>query len=83
MRKILLLFLLGICFYGLVANASTFQENTYKEVMVEENQTLWDIAIYNIDSSKDVRKYIYEVQKLNGINDPGELIPGRIIKLPK
>lgn len=82
MKKILLFLLISVCFYGLAVNAATWSNTNYKEIMVEENETLWDIAKSNVDSKKDIRKYIYEIQKINDIKDPGEIIPGKIIKLP-
>ena len=83
MKKIIVFLLLSICFYGFIVNASTLQEKKYKEVMIEENETLWDVAKRNVGTDKDIRKYIYEIQKINKIEDPGKIIPGKIIKLPE
>lgn len=45
-----------------------FKEKTYETITVRRGDTLWDIAVrYN--KSRDVRKYIYEIKKLNSLSD--------------
>jgi LysM repeat protein len=54
----------------------------YTTVTVENNDTLWTIAGNHVSDDVDIRAYIYEVQQLNHIEDPGHLVPGQTIKLP-
>ena len=54
----------------------------YQTITVEQNDTLWDIAAQKVDSSMDIREYIYQIKKINQINDSGYLSPGQTLKLP-
>lgn len=83
MKKILVLFIISVFCYGWIANASIFSsEVVYKEVEVNSNDTLWDIAAKEVDNKTDIRKYIYDIQKINHIEHDTPLVPGQIIKVP-
>ena len=42
----------------------------YKSVIIEKGDTLWSIALQNIESdADDVHAYIKEVKKMNGLRD--------------
>jgi len=56
------------------------KEPSYVSVRVREGDNLWNIvSMYSKD--KDIRKYIYEVKKLNKMND-SNIYPGQNILLP-
>lgn len=55
---------------------------TYTEIMIEDHETLWDIAAKHVSDRMDIRVYIDQIQKENHITDPGSLIPGQILRLP-
>lgn len=71
---------LGIAFRPVYVEAGS-TEVKYETVMVESGDTLWDIANRYSDKTTDLRKFIYEITKLNNING-SELIPGQEIKIP-
>ncbi len=83
MRKAIWILIATILFCGWSVNADTVNgEKTYEWVTVQENDTLWDIAARKVDNRMDIRKYIYEVEQLNNIKNPGALTPGKRLKLP-
>lgn len=53
------------------------------EVIVEDHQTLWDIAAQHVGDDTDIRRYVYDLQQINHISDPGMLHPGQIIRIPR
>ena len=60
-----------------------YEDMEYYSVVVRSGDTLWSIAEDNIDENnpKDVRKIIYDIQKMNDLGD--EFIqPGRLLKVP-
>ncbi len=83
MKKAIIILVAAILLCGWHVNADTVNgEKTYEWVTVQENDTLWDIAAQKVDDRVDIRKYIYEVQQLNHIDEPGTLTPGKRLKLP-
>ena len=58
-------------------------ENSYDvcEFTVCEGDTLWCIAEQYTDESIDIREYIREIKKLNGL-ESAELMPGDILIIP-
>lgn len=85
MKKVILvfLFIFTILFCGWGVRASIMPgADMYETIMVEENDTLWDIAAKKVDDTVDIREYMYEVKQLNHIQDGGSLYPGQVLKLP-
>lgn len=83
MNKILFLFITAVLLCGWGVNASVLPENSiYKEVIVKENDTLWNIAEKEVNNHMDIREYIYTIRKINNIKNSGKLAPGQIIRLP-
>lgn len=83
MNKILFLFITVVLLCGWGVNASVLSESyVYKEIIVKENDTLWDIAAKETDNRMDIREYIYMVKQLNNIRHSGNLFPGQTIRLP-
>ena len=63
------------------ARAEAAVAETYAQVVIQENDTLWDIAgMYNPDRS-DIREIVYEIYDINGI-DANNLQPGQVIFVP-
>ena len=56
--------------------------SVYAEVTVLPQETLWSVASAHIDNNTDIRRYVYDIQKMNNIHDPGHIIPGQVLKLP-
>lgn len=87
MGKVLFLFITAVLLCGWGVNASVLSDNyVYKEIIIKENDTLWDIAwdiaAKETDNRMDIREYIYTVKRLNAIKNSGNLVPGQTIRLP-
>lgn len=66
----------------ITATASPIVKDYYEEVKIKEGDTLWEIAETHFpDSNKDIREYIYEIKKLNNL-DNTYIYAGQTIKLP-
>ena len=77
MGKVLFLFITAVLLCGWGVNASVLSDNyVYKEIIIKENDTLWDIAAKETDNRMDIREYI------NAIKNSGNLVPGQTIRLP-
>ena len=48
---------------------------------VAENETIWDIAKTVTDNEHDVRRTVYSLQQLNGLDNNCTLQPGQKIKI--
>lgn len=60
--------------------SSTYEEK-YLEIMVEQGDTLWNIAINNMPIKYDVRKMVFEIIKFNEMKN-ANIYPGDLIKIP-
>ncbi len=60
---------------------SSYYEIEYHEITVIEGDTLWEIANKYLPEDIDIRRAIYDIEKINGI-DNGYIYPGNIIKIP-
>lgn len=54
----------------------------YEEYVVSTGETLWSIASENKKDGQDVREYIYELRKLNEL-DNCIIYPNQVIKILK
>ena len=54
----------------------------YEEYVVSTGETLWSIASENKKDGQDVREYIYELRKLNELDDC-MIYPNQVIKILK
>ena len=62
------------------AQAATI--NTYERVVVQENDTLWDLAeTYNPDVKVSYQKIIHDICETNDI-ESGDIHPGDILFIP-
>jgi len=51
------------------------------EVIVDNGDTLWALTKKYCDYEGDIRKAIYEVQRINGL-DNAQLEPGTVLRMP-
>ena len=65
---------------GVDKAAGTVQE-TYQTVEIHHGDTLWDIAGQYAPENMDIRRAVYQLEKLNGIS-ADELMPGMEIQIP-
>jgi len=56
-------------------------DNVYIERTIACGDTLWDIAVEISDGTIDIRRLVFEIKKINGLND-SNLYLGQVIKLP-
>lgn len=67
-------------FWGIGMHKSVAQDGI--SVTVVSGDTLWSIAAENKPYGKDLREFIYEISKINSIDD-GMLTVGQTITVPK
>lgn len=60
--------------------SSTYKYN-YREIIVKEGDTLWNIAVENMPENYDVRKMVFEIKEFNQMID-ANIYPGDLIKIP-
>ncbi|CCQ93086.1 conserved exported hypothetical protein [[Clostridium] ultunense Esp] len=60
--------------------SSTYKYN-YREIIVKEGDTLWNIAIENMPKNYDVRKMVFEIKEFNQMVD-ANIYPDDLIKIP-
>ena len=68
-------------FGGESAEAEAVSAESYTEVVIQENDNLWDIVSYYAPDC-DTREVIHEVYELNGINSGTVLYPGDRLTVP-
>lgn len=82
--SIFVLFIISISLI-LVINTSeakgSVSKQSYKTVVVQKGDTLWNIVEQNCSGYKDIRKVIYDLKKLNNIPASG-IVPGQKLLLP-
>lgn len=63
------------------AYVSGATEERYETIKVKPGDTLWNIASIYADEHTDMRLFIYDISKINGING-SEITPGQILRIP-
>ncbi len=82
LKKFLIILITVSCIMtATVITSYSNKEVTYKNVQVERGQTLWNIAKNYSGHEKDPRKLVYQIKKINNI-DNSILQPGQIIRIP-
>lgn len=81
-KKILILSFIVIISIFFVSKKDTPQKMYTEDYTVTAGETLWSIAKDNIDNTKDIREYIYEIRQLNELDDC-IIYPNQIIKIIK
>jgi len=66
---------------GLAFAAHAEEKLITENVVVKSGDTLWGIASAYSEPSKDIRKLVREICKINGI-DQYKIYPGQVIKVP-
>ena len=84
MRRNQLLVILTVILALFCITAYAWGDNksvTYKEVVVSQGDTLWSIAGRYTDTSKDIRKTVYEIKSMNA-GAENTLYPGDVLLVP-
>ena len=77
---IIALVLVGAVASGFVMHHATTPIQYRYNYTVKSGDTLWNIASEACPEGMDVREYIHEISKMNGIDD-GSIRPGQTIEL--
>lgn len=81
----LLIFITVFAISGIVIakeqSVTSEDETAHVEITVKEGDTLWNIAKPYYDGKSDYRKFIYEIRKLNDLEE-GVIYPGQVIIIP-
>lgn len=78
---ILLLFL-ALAIISILCNRPAISQQEPEMYTVKNNDMLWTICREFYGQKMDIRKIVWQVRKLNGIEDPGQLQPGMELWLP-
>ncbi len=83
-----LIVVLGLIILALLSISKTYSktEISYKEDYIVKGDTLWSIAEKEVNSNeyyknKDIRKVMFEIKKVNNLQD-GNLTVGQKIMIP-
>ena len=66
---------------GIAKSVHAEESVVYKNIVIQSGDTIWNIACEYAEPSKDVRKLVNEICKLNDIK-AGSIYPGQVIKVP-
>ena len=68
-------------FHNVYADGKGNVVNTYYAVTVESGDTLWSIALKYSDGKTDIRKFIYEISNINGL-ESSDISVGQQLLIP-
>lgn len=73
-----------LCLLLFIIDLTTTGSNPekYTEIRVENGQSLWTIAAKYYNNDCDIRKKIYDIKKINNLED-ALLQPGQKLKIPE
>jgi len=66
---------------GIAKDLGEENEGEYVEIYIKPGDTLWDLAKKFGNSSKDIRKIVFEICEINHL-DTFNIYPGQMIKIP-
>lgn len=62
--------------------ASGEELEEYKKYIVKKGDTIWEIALINMNTNKDVRELVYDIYNVNNIGGSENIYPGQLLLLP-
>ena len=70
--------------YGVISfnSAEASSVNTYQQVTITDNGSLWEVAASHCQSNMDIRDYIDDICEINDITSNDFLQPGQVIFVP-
>ncbi|HHV71075.1 MAG TPA: LysM peptidoglycan-binding domain-containing protein [Clostridia bacterium] len=75
------IFITVFLFFISLGLAKGEQPNSYKEVIVKSGDSLWIIAKKYCPQDQDIRKSIWEIRRINNLDD-ANIKPGQVLKIP-
>ena len=85
MRKTILIMSLVLVILSItpLAISRAFVDNTtYDTVYVKPGDTVWQIASKYATPKDDVREVIYEIRRINKLDNNAHVYPGQALKVP-
>jgi len=85
MRKTILIMSLVLVILAITPLAISFAFNdttTYTTVYVKPGDTVWQIASKYTTDKDDVREVVFEIRKINKLDNNASVYPGQILKVP-
>ena len=76
---VLIIFIMAGFIFG--QSSAGLEEQRYESVTIEYGDTVWGIAAEYVTNDMDIRIYVKEILKENGLK-AGELYPGQILRIP-
>lgn len=67
--------------FVLVVSARSQEVIRYEVYVVKSGDTLWSIAKKYATKNIDIRRYIYDIMRENGMETPA-LMPGQVLHIP-
>lgn len=77
----ILIIVLALALFSIVRLANSSEPIKTIQVIVNPGDTLWSIARSNYDPSGDMRRYVYQIRRLNNLGT-ALIYPGQILNLP-
>jgi hypothetical protein len=71
-----------LSFVFLHAGAAAGQGEEWMEEVVTTGDTLWSLAAAHAPRGRDIRSYIDEIIRVNGLNGP-IIYPGQTLRMPR
>ena len=65
-----------------INSAEAASVNTYQQVVIQDNGSLWEVAESHCQSNMDIRDYIDDICEINDINANDVLQPGQVVFVP-
>ena len=65
-----------------INSAEAASINTYQQVTIDTNGSLWEVAETHCKSNMDIRDYIDDICEINDITSNDVLQPGQVIFVP-
>ncbi|MGM0445780.1 MAG: cell division suppressor protein YneA [Bacillota bacterium] len=62
-------------------NGLTEKEVYYKNIEIKNGQTLWKIVEKEFGNDTNIRKYVYQIKKINNLEN-SNIRPGQVLKIP-
>ncbi len=63
------------------ASVHGYKEQMFNYIVIQQGDTLWDISLKYKDDNQEVRKYIYDLKRINNLTD-STLFLGDVLKIP-
>lgn len=79
---ILIFAVVMVCLMAFPTTVNGDEEYTFKTYEVRQGDTLWDIALRECDTNRDVRQVIYDIKQMNNMRSNPHLLVGETLYLP-